>query len=165
MSFYCWQEEIAVSTKQNFGSAKIEKRQYLPKERLRRKDRIESSLFIFDELLGATYPSKMFIGNENAYVCIWQKSASFPLDITVVNQSKWPIKCQSLSCTNQRFVKCNFIYPGRVSIGTFGRSLLLSCSLNGNSSLQEKRPVIPLTNLTCIQKQQETFSVISVNGS
>ena len=51
--------------------SKTRKRQNLPKERQRRKDRIESSLFIFDELLGATYPSKMFIGNENAYVCIW----------------------------------------------------------------------------------------------
>ena len=122
--------------------SKTRKRQNLLKERQRRKDRIESSLFIFDELLGATYPSKMFIGNENAYVCIW-----------LVNQSKWPIKCQSLSFTNQSLVKCNFIYPGRVRIGTFGRSLLLSCSLNGNSSLREKRPVIPLTSLTCIQKQ------------
>ena len=146
MSFYCWQEEIAVSTKQNFGSAKLEKRQNLPKERLRRKDRIESSLFIFDELLGATYPSKMFIGNETHTYVFGRKVHPFPQILqTVVNQSKWPIKCQSLSCTNQSLVKCNFIYPGRVSIGTFGRSLLLSRSLNGNSSLREKRPVIPLT--------------------
>ena len=28
------------------------------------------SLFIFDELLRATYPNKIFIGKENAYVCI-----------------------------------------------------------------------------------------------
>ena len=28
------------------------------------------SLFIFDELLGAPYPNKIFIGKENAYVCI-----------------------------------------------------------------------------------------------
>ena len=40
--------------------SKTRKRQNLPKERQRRKDRTESSLFIFDELLGATYPSKMF---------------------------------------------------------------------------------------------------------
>ena len=51
--------------------SKIRERKNLPKERQRRKDRIEISLFIFDELLGATYPSQMFIGKENAYVCIW----------------------------------------------------------------------------------------------
>ena len=78
MSFYCWQEEIAVSTKQNFGSAKLEKRQNLQKERQRRKDRIERSLFIFDELLGATYPSKMFTGKENAMYVFGRKVHPFP---------------------------------------------------------------------------------------
>ena len=58
--------------------SKTRKRQNLQKERQRRKARIESSLFIFDELLGATYPSKMFTGKENAMYVFGRKVHPFP---------------------------------------------------------------------------------------
>ena len=82
----------------------------LTKGDAKKKSRRESSLFIFDELncQGQLTRAKCSLGKKSILMYFVEKCLSalvpFPYYITVVNQSKWPIKYQSLFSTDQSLV-------------------------------------------------------------
>ena len=114
MTFYCWQEEIAVSVKQNISSATLE----LTKGEAKKKG--QNTKFPFSSLTNGQAQltrTKYSLGKKTHTYVFSRKVHLFPSQqITLVNQPKWPLKCQSLSSTNQSLVKCNFIYPARVQV-------------------------------------------------
>lgn len=69
------------------------------------KSRRESSLFIFDELncWAQLTRAKCSLGKKK-HTYVFCRKVPFPHYITVVNQSKWPVKYQSLLSTDQSLV-------------------------------------------------------------
>ena len=113
MSFYCWQEEIAVSVKQNISSATLE----LTKGEAKKKG--QNTKFPFSSLTNCQAQltrTKYSLGKKTHTYVFSRKVHLFPSQqITIVNQPKWSLKCQSLSSTNQSLVLNVILYTQQES--------------------------------------------------